>query len=126
MNRYLLLTLLLFLTQTASADQLEGLQSLDVMLILGLIAAVSILVLFISLLRTVVNRLANEEFKVSVGINFSCLVLIICALLAMIILGSQIDQGFLVATLGTIAVSCLLIVLNYKVGSKHKETGENN
>ena len=121
MNRNLLLTVFLLLAQTASADQLDGLQSLDFLLILVLFAAICVIVLFISLVRTIINRTADEEFKVSIGINISCSALIICALLTVTVLGSRIDPGFLVACLGIIMVSCLLIFLNYKVGSKRKE-----
>lgn len=121
MNRILLLAIFQLIAHTASADQLDGLQSLDFLLILGLIAAICVIVLFISLVRTIINRTADEEFKVSIGINISCSALIICALLTVNVLGSRIDPGFLVACLGIIMVSCLLIFLNYKVGSKRKE-----
>ena len=121
MNRILLLAIFQLIAYTASADQLDGLQSLDFLLILGLIAAICVIVLFISLVRTIINRTADEEFKVSIGINISCSALIICALLTVTVLGSRIDPGFLVACLGIIMVSCLLIFLNYKLGSKRKE-----
>lgn len=121
MNRILLLAIFQLIAHTASADQLDGLQSLDFLLILGLFAAICVIVLFISLVRTIINRTVDEEFKVSIGINFSCSALIICALLTVTVLGSRIDPGFLVACLGIIMVSCLLIFLNYKVGSKRKE-----
>ena len=121
MNRILLLAIFQLIAYTASADQLDGLQSLDFLLILGLLAAICVLVLFISLVRTIINRTADEEFKVSIGINISCSALIICALLTLTVLGSRIDPGFLVACLGIIMVSCLLIFLNYKLGSKRKE-----
>lgn len=125
MNRFFLLTILLTLAHTASADQLEGLDNLDAILILGLICSISIIVLVFSLLRTVINRLAQEEFKVSIGINLSCSALIMCSLIAMATLGSQIDPRFLFACIGIIVVSGLLIVLNYKVGSKREDNVKN-
>ncbi|MCF8415964.1 MAG: hypothetical protein K9G40_06955 [Crocinitomicaceae bacterium] len=125
MNRYFLLTMLLTLAHTASADQLDGLENLDVLLIVGLIGAISIIVLVFSLLRTIINRLAKEKFKVSIGINLSCATLIICSIIAMAALGSRIDPGFLLTCIGIIVVSSLLIVLNYKVGSKRENNVEN-
>lgn len=125
MNRYFLLTILLMLAHTASADQLDGLENLDVLLIVGLIGAISIIVLVFSLLRTIINRLAEKEFKVSIGINLSCATLIICSIISMATLGSRIDSGFLLTCIGIIVVSSLLIVLNYKVGSKRKDNVEN-
>ena len=125
MNRYFLLTILLTLAHTASADQLDGLDNMDAILILGLIGAISIVVLVFSLLRTIINRLAQEEFKLSIGINLSCSALIICSLIAITALGSQIDTGFLFACIGIIVVSSLLIVLNYKVCSKPEDNVEN-
>lgn len=121
MNRYFLLTILLTLAHTASADQLDGLDNLDAILILGLIGAISIIVLVFSLVKTIINRLTHEQFKVSIGINLSCSTLIICSLFAITALDSQIDTGFLVSCIGIIVVSSLLIVLNYKVGSKPEE-----
>lgn len=125
MNRYFLLTILLTLAHTASADQLDGLENLDVLLIVGLIGAISIIVLVFSLFRTIINRLAEEEFKVSIGINLSCATLIICSIITMVTLGSRIDPGFLLTCIGIIVVSSLLIVLNYKVGSKREDNVEN-
>lgn len=125
MNRYFLLTILLTLAHTASADQLDGLDHLDAILILGLIGVISSIVLVFSLLRTIINRLAQEEFEVSIGINLSCSALIICSLIVMTTLGSHIDPGVLFACLGIIVVSSLLIVLNYKVGSKRENNVEN-
>jgi|GEM_PF-3060219 len=125
MNRYFLLTLLLTLAHTASADQLDGLENLDVLLIVGLIGAISIVVLVFSLLRTIINRLAEEKFKVSIGINLSCATLIICSIISMATFGSRIDPGFLLTCIGIIVVSSLLIVLNYKVGSKRENNVEN-
>lgn len=124
MNRYFLLTILLMLAHTASADQLDGLENLDVLLIVGLIGAISIIVLVFSLLRTIINRLAEEEFKVSIGINLSCATLIICSIISMATLGSRIDSGFLLTCIGIFVVASLLIVLNYKVGSKGKDNVE--
>jgi hypothetical protein len=124
MNRYFLLTILLTLAHTASADQLDGLENLDVLLIVGVIGAISIIVLVFSLLRTIINRLAEEEFKVSIGINLSCATLIICSIIAMATLGSRIDPGFLLFCIGIIVVASLLIVLNYKVGAKRKDNVE--
>ena len=92
---------------------------------MGLIGAISIIVMVFYLLRKINNRLAEEEFKVSIGINLSCATLIICSIIAMAALGSRIDPGFLLTSIGIIVGSSLLIVLNYKVGSKPEDNVEN-
>lgn len=121
MNRYLLLTLLLLLAHSASADQLDGLESLGFIVFLVIVAAISVLVLLISLFRIMVERMAEKAFNVSIGINASCTALISCSLLAMGMLGSQIDPGFRWACIGIIGVSIALIVLNYRLGTKRDE-----
>ena len=121
MNRYILLIVLLSLSKTASADQLDGFESLNAILILAVFAAISAIVLVFSLFTTIVSRLAQEEFKVSIGINFSCSTLIICSLIAL----AFPDPGFRLACLGIIVVSGVLIYLNYTVGSKRSNDDHN-
>ncbi len=120
MNRYYLLLLAILLAKTASADQLDGLAYIDGLLILALIGAVCFLILFFS----IVNRFAFEKHKINITLNVTSSILIICSTIAIFTLGSSIDPGFRVACLGTIIVSTILIVLNYKVEKQKKDTIE--
>lgn len=118
MFRFTILNIFLLFTFSASADQLDGLEHLDTILILGLIASLGAIVLFISLFIATVNGLANKKHKTSIGINLSCTVLIICSLIALLTLGSSIDPGFLLVCLGVIGLSAGLIFLNMKLAEE--------
>ncbi|MGV3610548.1 MAG: hypothetical protein ACO1N0_06345 [Fluviicola sp.] len=110
---YILLFTLIF-GNASFADQLDGLAILDFLIYVLLIGAVCIVVLFFS----TIFRFAQKEYKVSIPLNFSASVLILCALISIENLGSGIDPGFLAVCIGITIVSILLIILNYRIGLK--------
>jgi len=76
MNRNFLIIFLLLLANSATADGLEALGDMYLILTLGVLFIISTIVLLISLIITFNNRLTQKEFKSNVGIYLSCSALI--------------------------------------------------
>lgn len=125
MNRNFLIIFLLLLANSTTADGLEALGDMYMILTLGVLFIISTIVLLISLIITFNNRLTQKEFKSNVGIYLSCSALIICSLIAIETIGSKVDPGFNFAC-GVIIIICsLLITINYQVGLKPNDIDKN-
>lgn len=114
---YLLMPTLLIATHSF-ADQLDGLAIFDFLIYVIGIGAFCMLVLFF----TSLFRFTRREYKVSLPLNFSASVLIVCSLITIGNLCSSIDSGFLAFCVGISLVSILLIILNYRIGMR--KTGD--
>ena len=121
MNRYILLIVLLSLSKTASADALDGLEILNTFLTLLLLASISAIVLIVSISRTIERRMMKKEFKVSIGINFSCSTLIVYSFIAM----ASFSPEVYFVCISIIVVSSVLIFLNFYLGSKSSSNDQN-
>ncbi|MNY35057.1 hypothetical protein D3C86_1694400 [compost metagenome] len=115
MRKLFILLFTLTIGNASFADQLDGLAILDFLIYVLLIGAICIVVLFFS----TIFRFARKEYKVSIPLNFSASVLILCVLISMVNLGSSIDPGFLAFCIGITIISILLIILNYRIGLKN-------
>jgi peptidoglycan/LPS O-acetylase OafA/YrhL len=113
MKRLLLIPALL-IANYSFADQLDGLAIFDFLIYVILFGGGSLLALIVSALF----RFTQKEYKVSIALNFSASVLSFCALIAIGNLDSAIDPGFLAFCIGSITLSVLLMILNYRVGIK--------
>lgn len=125
MKRYVLLILLLTLAETASADEMDGLEALDAMLVVALIGASSIVLLIVSILISIINRLVEKKWKANLGIALSSWALILCSCISIMILGDHIDGIFLTTCIGCIVLSALFLFLNNMAG-QHNDSNENN
>lgn len=125
LKRYYLLTLLLVIAQTASANQSDFMDGLETLLYVGIVGAISVVLLVFSVVDKLLNLLAQKEATVSIGINLSSTVIIICAFIVMALFGEQIAPEILLSCIGAIIVCLLLIVLNYKTGNKSTKSDEN-
>lgn len=114
MKKLLSLVLSLLLINSAVADQLDGLAIFDFLIYVILTGAVSLVVLLLSS----IIRFSRKECKVSIVLNFSATVLLICSIFSIDNLGSGIDPGFLTFCIGTSLLSILLVILNYRIGFK--------
>jgi hypothetical protein len=118
-KQHLLITLLI-LGHVAMAD--PNLEGLGVILT---VASIGLLSTFV-LLFAAINRFTRKDYKVSKPLNIASIALIISALTELLILGSQIDSGFFNTCISAIAVSALLIILNYSVGNNSKAEGQSS
>lgn len=118
MKKLYLLMLTLLIATHSFADQLDGLAIFDFLIYVLLIGAFCMLVLFF----TSLFRFTRREYKVSLPLNFSASLLIVCSLITIVNLGSSIDSGFLAFCVGISLVSILLIILNYRIGMR--KTGD--
>lgn len=114
MKKLYLLILTLIVATSSFADQLDGLAIFDFLIYVILIGAICVLVVLFSS----IYRFTRKEYKVSIPLNFSASVLIICSLIYIGNLGSSIDSGFLAFCMGISVISILLIILNYRIGLK--------
>lgn len=112
MKRYYLSLLMFLLVQPAYAD--GGMVGMEFIIFTVPIGAICALVM----LLTAIRRFSSKAHKVSVPLNVSALILIICAFVSISALASGIDPGFLATCCGLILVSALLIILNFNVGIK--------
>ncbi len=114
MKKLLLWIVLITISYTSFADQLDGLAIFDFLIWFLLIGAVSLLGLVIS----AVIRFAQKEHKVSRPLNFFASALSACVLISIVNLESSIDPGFSAFCIGSIVLSLLLVILNYRAGIK--------
>ena len=119
MKKQQLTLVLLFIGHFAHAD--PNLDGLGVILGVASIGFLSILILIFSS----INRFTRNDYKVNMTLNLASIALIVSALIELLILGSQIDSGFFNTCISAIAVSILLIVLNFRSGIKRKKTDPN-
>lgn len=117
----LILILTLLIANFSFADQLDGLAIFDFLIWFILLGAVCLFGLIIS----AVVRFTRKEYRVSIPLNFFASVLSVCALIAMGNLESGIDPGFLAFCIGSISLSILLMILNYRIGIKNDEEKQN-
>lgn len=104
----------LLIIHSSSADQLDGLAIFDFLIYVILTGAVSLVVLLLSS----IIRFSRKEYKVSIVLNLSAAVLVICSIYSIDNLGSGIDPGFLAFCVGSLILSILLVILNYRIGLK--------
>lgn len=114
MKKLLLWIVPISISNTSFADQLYGLAIFDFLIWFLLIGAVSLLGLVIS----AVIRFAQKDSKVSRPLNFFASALSASVLISIVNLESSIDPGFLAFCIGSIVLSLLLVILNYRAGIK--------
>lgn len=117
MRKLYVLIFMLIIATNSFADQLDGLAVFDFLIYIILMGAICILVVVFSS----IFRFTRKDYKVSVPLNFSASLLVICSLFTIRNLGPSIDPGFLVFCIAILVLSILLIVLNYRIGRKKSE-----
>ncbi|WP_066758807.1 hypothetical protein [Crocinitomix algicola] len=118
MKKFYLSIIALIFGVYSYADQLDGLAIFEFLIYVIMFGGVC----FITLIITALIRFSYKENKVSPSLNISAILLILCAIISIGNLGSSIDGGFLAFCLSTIALALLLIFLNYRVGSSHRNS----
>ena len=118
-KRILILTLLI--ANYTFADQLDGLAIFDFLIYVLLIGGVSLVALIISS----AFRFTQKKYKVNIPLNISAYVLSTCALIAIGNLDSGIDPGFLAFCIGSIILSILLMIGNYRFGINRIRENQN-
>ncbi len=117
MYRYYLVSLVLLLGNTATADQLDGLADINLILTLLGIGVIHVFILFFA----IIGRFTRRDYKVSVALNYACIVLMLVSFVEIMTLGESIDPGFLATCMGVIVITAALILLNYRVGISRKK-----
>ncbi|TNE31664.1 MAG: hypothetical protein EP346_00295 [Bacteroidetes bacterium] len=100
-----------------SAHAQNAMEGIGAVITLSMITLISVLVLLVSS----IIRLTKGKNKASMLVNVSGAVSILCSVLSMAILRTEIDSGFLTTCLGIIFTSTTLIVLNQRVGRSKNE-----
>lgn len=114
MKKLISLLLSLLIIHPALADQLDGLAIFDFLIYVVLVGGISLIVLLLSS----IIRFSRKEYKVNIVLNLSAAVLLICSIYSIDILGSGIDPGFLAFCIGSLILSIVLVILNYRIGLK--------
>lgn len=108
MNKTLSLLSLLLLSNFAFAQ--GGLEGVGLVLVLTAIGLISSAVLVFSTFM----RFSRGRTKPHLGLTISGIILMVCSLLSMVVLGSQIDSGFQATCIVSSIVALVLVVLNYR------------
>lgn len=102
--------------QNAYADQLDGLKDLGLIFTCLAICVLSLIVAA----GSSIYRFTRKAYQVNLTLNLSAFCSATSALLLTLIIGNNIDPGFLTFCLGVMGISVTLMILNYSVGRKSK------
>lgn len=108
MKKTLSLLALLLLSNFAFAQ--GAMEGVGLVLVLTAIGLISSTVLVFSTFK----RFSRGRTSAHIGLTISGIILMVCSLLSMLILGSQIDSGFQATCIVSSLVALVLVVLNYR------------